>query len=126
MLVQRRRSLGGRPCNPTVPCPYEFPNGRNHLRHLGTTQKHAAEPKGGISAPRHSDLKRLDPPVRRRILKAIDGVAAEPAVGDVRRLSGRPELRLHVGDWRVLFERTTSTRTLMVLRVLPRGRAYRE
>ena len=72
------------------------------------------------------DLKRLDPPIRRRIIDAIEGLVAESAVGDVRRLSGRPELRLRVGDWRVLFDRESDSRTIVILRVLPRGRAYRD
>jgi mRNA-degrading endonuclease RelE of RelBE toxin-antitoxin system len=32
--------------------------------------------------------------------------------------------RLRVGDWRVRFERDASAREIVVLRVLPRGRAY--
>jgi mRNA interferase RelE/StbE len=76
-------------------------------------------------APRaQRDLRRLDPPVMRRVLDAIDRLCAEDAAGDVRRLAGRPEFRLRVGDWRVLFVRDDERRAVRVLRVLPRGRAY--
>jgi mRNA interferase RelE/StbE len=60
----------------------------------------------------------------RRVLDAIDRLCAEDAAGDVRRLAGRPEFRLRVGDWRVLFVRDDERRAVRVLRVLPRGRAY--
>jgi hypothetical protein len=59
--------------------------------------------------------------------------------GDVTRLTGSDELALRVGDWRVRFlDRTetrpadlpatepTTVRVVEVLRVLPRGRAYRD
>ncbi len=73
------------------------------------------------------DLKRLDPPVRRRILAALDGLVADLPMGDVRRLTGRDdEWRLRVGDWRVRFTRHPDERVIVVQRVLPRGRAYRD
>ncbi len=37
-----------------------------------------------------------------------------------------PSCASRVGDWRVLFERKGITRTLGILRVLSRGRAYRD
>ena len=72
------------------------------------------------------DLKQLDPPVRRRILAALDKlVAADVSRADVRKLT-TSEWRLRVGDWRVRFERRRSDRLIVVTRVLPRGRAYRD
>jgi mRNA interferase RelE/StbE len=71
------------------------------------------------------DIAQLDEPVRRRVLVAIGRLVADPdhATG-VRKLSGRPEDRLRVGDWRVIFETDRKSRTVIVHRVLPRGRAY--
>lgn len=71
------------------------------------------------------DLRRLDPPARDRVLSAIKRLAqgAELA-GDVKRLRGSGEYRLRVGDWRVRFERGDHELTIIVVRVLPRGRAY--
>ena len=50
-----------------------------------------------------SDLAALTPPVRRRVLDAINRLA-ETGYGNVRQLQGRgdPECRLRVGDWRVI------------------------
>jgi hypothetical protein len=42
----------------------------------------------------------------------------------LRKLSGRHESRLRVGDWRVLVELDVEARRFVALRVLPRGRAY--
>lgn len=72
------------------------------------------------------DLKRLDPPVQRRVIAALDAlVQGDPPTGDVRKLAGGDEWRLRVGDWRVRFQIDASAREIQVLRVLPRGRAYR-
>jgi len=47
--------------------------------------------------------------------------------GDVRALTGSSgEFRLRVGDWRVRYELDVEAEQLIVLRVLPRGRAYRD
>ena len=74
------------------------------------------------------DIKRLDRQVQARIITAFDGLRAEPARGDIKRLTGiqPPEWRLRVGGWRVRFNRDPATRTVHVLRVLPRDRAYRD
>jgi mRNA interferase RelE/StbE len=71
------------------------------------------------------DFGRLDPPVRRRVADAIERLAVDPDnASSVRRLAGRSESRLRVGDWRVLIQLHHDTRQIVVLRILPRGRAY--
>jgi mRNA interferase RelE/StbE len=70
------------------------------------------------------DVRQLDPPIRRRILDALDTVAADPRSAPLRRLTGGPELRLRVGDWRVRLELDAERRIVIIHRVLPRGRAY--
>jgi mRNA interferase RelE/StbE len=71
------------------------------------------------------DLRRLDPPTRERILRAIARLAqGAELTGDVKRLQDSREYRLRVGDWRVRFERDNQQLTITVVRVLPRGRAY--
>jgi mRNA interferase RelE/StbE len=70
------------------------------------------------------DLDRLDAPVKRRVLGAIDRLAREPRTAKLSQLTNRPEARMRVGDWRVLVDLDVETRTIVVLRVLPRGRAY--
>ena len=73
------------------------------------------------------DIKRLDPPVRERVLAALEGLRAQPPTGDIKRLSGDPpQWRLRVGDWRVRFDRDPEESVVVIQRVLPRGRAYRD
>lgn len=70
------------------------------------------------------DLTRLDVPMRRRIVKGVRKLAEDPHGGALRKLAGRPGYRLRVGEWRVLLELDPETPTIIVKRVLPRGRAY--
>lgn len=80
-----------------------------------------------FTARARRDFKRLDPPIQRRIVSALDRLTAEPPTGDIVRLAGdHDEYRLRVGDWRVRFYRDLDTATINVTRVLPRGRAYRD
>ena len=71
-------------------------------------------------------LRRLDRPIRDRVLDAVDRLTGDPPHGDLVRLSGRDEWRLRVGDWRVRCELDVERQVVLVLRVLPRGRAYRD
>jgi mRNA-degrading endonuclease RelE of RelBE toxin-antitoxin system len=61
----------------------------------------------------------------RRISRALTRLA-QTGQGDLKRLHGRREWRLRVGDWRVRLDLDHGAETLTVLRVLPRGRAYRD
>jgi mRNA-degrading endonuclease RelE of RelBE toxin-antitoxin system len=70
------------------------------------------------------DLARGDPAMGRRIIRGVERLAAT-GLGDVRRLAGEDSLRLRVGDWRVIFTYDAEGASIIVLRVLPRGRAYR-
>lgn len=70
------------------------------------------------------DLGRLDPPIRRRIVVAIDGLAASDAIGVIRLRGTNADYRLRAGDWRVIFRRLDDELVILVVRVLPRGRAY--
>lgn len=83
------------------------------------------QPWGVKWTPRaEKDLRRLDRQVAERVRQAIRRFAATGA-GDVVRLSGESDLRLRVGDWRVRFDYDEDRHALIILRVLPRGRAYR-
>lgn len=79
-----------------------------------------------VTAAARRDFKRLDRDVADRILRAVM-LLAETGQGDILALQGRHQgkYRLRVGDWRVLFERGGADLPLRVLRVLPRGEAYR-
>jgi mRNA-degrading endonuclease RelE of RelBE toxin-antitoxin system len=62
-----------------------------------------------------------------RIFDALDKLVTNYPQGDVVRLQAisPPEYRLRVGDWRVRFRPEMHERIVYVLRVLPRGKAYR-
>ena len=71
------------------------------------------------------DLRRLDRPIRDRILDALERLADHgPESGTLVKLKGRSGARLRVGDWRVIVELDALNRAIRVKRVLPRGRAY--
>ena len=71
------------------------------------------------------DLRSLEPEVARRVLQALERLAAT-GHGDVRRMRGRGLVwRLRVGDWRVMFSYELRERTVSVLSVHHRREAYR-
>jgi mRNA interferase RelE/StbE len=72
-----------------------------------------------ITPPARRDLKRLDPPVQRRILDVLDRFLADPRRGDIRKLNS-VQWRLRIGDWRVRFSFDDENQVIVVLRVLPR------
>ena len=72
------------------------------------------------------DLHNLDKAVAVRVIQAVERLA-EKEHGNVRRLRGlEREWRLRVGDWRVRFTYDDQDGEVVVLRVLPRGQAYRK
>jgi mRNA interferase RelE/StbE len=76
-------------------------------------------------APRaRRDLRRLDPQIRTRAILALDRLASEDQGLDIKRLAGGNEQRLRIGEWRLRYTRDAQSRTITVLRILPRGRAY--
>lgn len=70
------------------------------------------------------DLKRLDPPVRQRVLGAVDHLVSDPRTVSLRTLKGHVESLLGVGDRRVIVEPDVATRAIVVQGVLPGGRGY--
>ena len=71
-----------------------------------------------------ADVRRIAQQTAMRILEGLARYAANDE-GDVRRLTGidPPELRLRIGDYRVRFY--NHGEWIEILRVLPRGQAYR-
>jgi mRNA interferase RelE/StbE len=76
------------------------------------------------SARAKKDFDALDSQISRRVRAAIERLVN--GEGDVRRLTDvdAPLFRLRVGDWRVLF-RYEGDGTIVILRILPRDKAYR-
>ncbi len=62
-----------------------------------------------------------------RIRRELDRLAEHPNRRDVdvASLAGRPGFRLRVGGWRIIFARDDKTRVIDVLRIVPRGQAYK-
>ena len=62
-----------------------------------------------------------------RIRRELDELAESPdrRDSDVRPIRGRPGFRLRVGETRIIFERDDDARGIDVLRIAPRGQAYR-
>lgn len=72
------------------------------------------------------DIRRLDRPTTRRIVDTVD-TFAETGQGDVKKLTNAGgEYRLRVGDWRIRFTLEDEVHILSIIRVLPRGEAYKD
>ena len=70
------------------------------------------------------DLRRLDRSTQTRVLDSVEQYA-ETRRGNVQKLTAHEfDYRLRVGDWRVLFDKNETTRTMEVGRVLHRREAY--
>ena len=69
-------------------------------------------------------LKKLDPPIRRRIQGAITLLAEEPRPPAARALRGRPGLRIRVGDYRILYTVADDVLLIVVVTVGHRRDVY--
>lgn len=70
-------------------------------------------------------MRRLDRQMMSRVHEAVLRFA-ETGQGNVVKLQGSDtEWRLRVGDWRVRFVYDYQSTIIRIVRVLPRGRAYR-
>lgn len=68
----------------------------------------------------------LAAPLRQRLLRALARLAEDPlAAPGVKRLSGRDEFRLRVGDYRILYDLEQDVLTVRVLHVGHRREVYR-
>ena len=73
------------------------------------------------------DLRQRTPEQRQQIVDAIEGLKERPMHGDIKKLAGSPEeWRLRVGEYRVTFALDRQAGEIVILRVLPRGSAYRD
>ena len=73
-------------------------------------------------------MMRLQPAKRQAVIPGINAIAAAPPSArhpNVAGLSASRAYRLRVGDWRVIYEVDRKTRTMHVVVIAPRGRAYR-
>ena len=78
-----------------------------------------------LSDPAQKDIARIPRPERERILDALSALAEDPYQQQVRRLVGRPEWRLRVGDRRALLQVDERNRVIVVTAIGPRGDVYK-
>lgn len=75
------------------------------------------------TGPAKADVRSLDKPAAMRILVGLHRFA-ETGEGEVKKLQGREELRLRIGDYRIFLASPTAD-SLEIRRVLHRKDAYR-
>ena len=59
-----------------------------------------------------------------RIISALEGLKEKPFQGDIKNLSKRDELRLRVGDFRIIFQERNGE--IHILRIDNRGDVYKK
>jgi mRNA interferase RelE/StbE len=81
-----------------------------------------------IVAPRaERDMAGLSPHDRESVRRALRRTSTDPGSMDIKKLRGSENRwRLRVGRWRAILELRNEAGEIRVLRVLPRGRAYRD
>ena len=77
-----------------------------------------------IDPPAVKALKRLDPPVRRRIESAIDKLSENPRPPGCKKLSGVDAWRIRAGDWRIVYSIDDDVLIVLVVRIGHRRDVY--
>jgi mRNA interferase RelE/StbE len=78
-----------------------------------------------VLKPAQRYLERMQPDDQVRIINALDTLLAEPTTLDIKPLKVRPELRLRVGKYRVLFIEDKPNQTYVVTTIGSRGDVYK-
>lgn len=78
------------------------------------------------SAPALKTLRRMPADLRALVKAKIAAVAVAPHAqhANVTRLQGRPEFRLRVHDWRVIYRVLDDRVVLLVIKIGVRGQVY--
>ena len=71
-------------------------------------------------------LKSMPKTTALHIMQKVSALAIDPFApnNNVKKLVNRPECRLRVGDWRVLYAVHEGKLVIEVIRIAPRGGAY--
>ena len=69
-------------------------------------------------------LERLNEPTLSRIYKTLAALEKEPPQGDIKKLEGRDEYRLRMGNYRALFK--IEADKILITAIAPRGQVYKE
>jgi mRNA interferase RelE/StbE len=79
-----------------------------------------------IAPAAERQLRKLDPPARRRVQAAIELLADEPRPPAAKKLAGGDgELRVRTGDYRIVYEIRDQVLVVLVLAVGHRREIYR-
>lgn len=68
-------------------------------------------------------IKKQDKQTAQRILISLNGLKEKPFKGDIKVLKGRQELRLRVGEFRIIFEEANEE--IHILEIGNRGDIYK-
>ncbi len=72
------------------------------------------------------EVRRLDPPIRRRVIAAIEALADDPRPPGSVTLADSPGWRrIRIGSYRVIYDVNDRALVVLVLRVGSRGDVYR-
>lgn len=69
-------------------------------------------------------LRKLDPPVRRRIQGVITLLAHDPRPPGAKAMQGRPGLRVRTGDYRIIYTIEDDKLLIVVVRIGHRRDVY--
>jgi mRNA interferase RelE/StbE len=69
--------------------------------------------------------RRLHGSIKSRIAAAIDRLAIDPRPAGTLKLAGSDDLRIRVGDYRIVYAVDDSRRILIVARIAHRSEVYR-
>lgn len=72
------------------------------------------------------NLRRLPKPLLQRIDRLLEQLAVDPTPPNCKKLVGNPDLyRVRIGDWRIIYTLKAEQLIVLVVRIAPRGEAYR-
>jgi len=71
-------------------------------------------------------LEDLDRSVRTRVLGAIELLRTDPVPPNARRLKGRSDYRLRVGDYRLIYKFNAGKLTILLIAIGHRRDVYRK
>ncbi|NES82208.1 MAG: type II toxin-antitoxin system RelE/ParE family toxin [Moorea sp. SIO2B7] len=70
-------------------------------------------------------LQRMQPDDQIRIINALDTLISNPSTLDIKPLKGRPEFRLRVGKYRLLFREDREKQVYVITAIGSRGDVYK-
>ncbi|MBD1854026.1 MULTISPECIES: type II toxin-antitoxin system RelE family toxin [Leptolyngbya] len=75
--------------------------------------------------PAQRYLKRMPIEDQLRVIEALDQLIQDSIGLDIKPLKGRPESRLRIGKYRILFREDSENQIYVVTTIRPRGDVYK-